>query len=139
MHERFAQVVEPGSDEAKLLAMIDGARLPRHIAVIMDGNGRWAKMRGKPRIFGHKCRCRIRPCRSLDTCARGSKIEGGHALRLFDRKLETPKGRGLRPDVDAETLYPKRNGRGKSANNIRFQAIGNIAGLSEGVQKEISW
>ena len=33
---------------------IDLERLPRHVAIIMDGNGRWAKMRGKPRTFGHR-------------------------------------------------------------------------------------
>ena len=38
----------------ELKEQIDIQRLPRHIAVIMDGNGRWAKERGKPRIFGHQ-------------------------------------------------------------------------------------
>ena len=54
MHENFAKVIKPKSAEAELLAQIDPARLPEHIAVIMDGNGRWAKQRGKPRIFGHR-------------------------------------------------------------------------------------
>jgi undecaprenyl diphosphate synthase len=40
--------------EAQLLAQIDLERLPRHIAVIMDGNGRWAKRRRLPRIAGHR-------------------------------------------------------------------------------------
>jgi undecaprenyl pyrophosphate synthase len=40
MHEHFAGIIKPGSREAKLLDAIDPARLPRHIAVIMDGNGR---------------------------------------------------------------------------------------------------
>src|SRR3954451_22114289 len=54
MHKNFDGIVKPDSDEAKLLAAIDFDRLPRHIAIIMDGNGRWAKLRGKPRISGHK-------------------------------------------------------------------------------------
>ena len=40
--------------EAQLLAQVDLDRLPRHIAVIMDGNGRWAKRRRLPRIAGHR-------------------------------------------------------------------------------------
>ena len=54
MHENFAEILKPNSTDAKLLAAIDLERLPQHIAVIMDGNGRWAKKRGKPRIFGHR-------------------------------------------------------------------------------------
>ena len=37
-----------------LVDRIDKTRLPNHIAIIMDGNGRWAKKHGKPRVFGHK-------------------------------------------------------------------------------------
>ena len=47
-------LAEPGSIEAELLARIDRSRLPRHIAVIMDGNGRWAKQRSLPRVEGHR-------------------------------------------------------------------------------------
>src|SRR3954467_15001256 len=54
MHENFAKVVKPASEEAELLAQIDFARLPEHVAIIMDGNGRWAKQRGRPRVFGHR-------------------------------------------------------------------------------------
>src|SRR5262245_3792591 len=46
--------VLPGSVEAALLARLDAARLPRHVAIIMDGNGRWAKERRMPRIEGHR-------------------------------------------------------------------------------------
>ena len=69
MHENFVKVIKPKSDEAELLAAIDLARLPQHIAIIMDGNGRWAKQRNKPRIFGHKAGAEsVRAI--LDTCAR---------------------------------------------------------------------
>ena len=54
MHENFAKLIRPGSRDAQLLEEIDAARMPRHVAVIMDGNGRWAKLRGKPRIAGHR-------------------------------------------------------------------------------------
>lgn len=136
MHERFAKVIEPASGDAKLLAAIDPGRLPRHIAVIMDGNGRWAKMRGKPRIFGHKAGAEsVRSI--LDTCAR-LKIE---ALTLYAFSTENWK----RPKAEVTGLMSmlKRYIRSEMAevasNNIRFQAIGNIAGLSDTVQKELAW
>jgi len=50
----FENVVEPGTQEALLLEKIDPQRLPRNIAVIMDGNGRWAGSRNLSRIEGHK-------------------------------------------------------------------------------------
>jgi undecaprenyl diphosphate synthase len=136
MQERFAQVIETGSEDARLLGQIDVARLPRHIAVIMDGNGRWAKMRGKPRIFGHKAGAESVKA-ILDTCAR-LKIE---AITLYAFSTENWK----RPKAEVSGLMSmlKRYIRSEIAevrsNNIRFQAIGNIAGLSEGVQKELAW
>src|SRR4029450_11193540 len=65
----FKGVVKPGTKEAKLLAAIDPTRLPQHIAVIMDGNGRWAKLRGKPRISGHREGADSVKA-IIDTCAR---------------------------------------------------------------------
>ncbi|MCC7294870.1 MAG: undecaprenyl diphosphate synthase family protein, partial [Acidobacteria bacterium] len=46
--------LEDGSEEAGLALRLDAARIPRHVAVIMDGNGRWAAERGLPRVEGHK-------------------------------------------------------------------------------------
>ena len=48
------EVVPTGSEEQSLLRSIDFARLPRHVAVIMDGNGRWASLRHKRRVEGHR-------------------------------------------------------------------------------------
>src|SRR6201992_1023535 len=50
----LTKLAEPGSIEETLLEKIDFSRLPRHIAVIMDGNGRWAKQRHLPRVEGHR-------------------------------------------------------------------------------------
>lgn len=136
MHENFARVVKPGTKEAALLEAIDATRLPRHIAVIMDGNGRWAKKRGKPRIFGH--RAGAESVRSiLDTCAR-LRIE---AVTLYAFSTENWK----RPKAEVSGLmsmlkrYLRSELKEVRENNIRFQAIGNIAGLSADVQKEIAW
>ncbi|MEJ2111661.1 MAG: di-trans,poly-cis-decaprenylcistransferase, partial [Acidobacteriota bacterium] len=49
----LAGFTEPGSPEAVLLNRIDQNRVPKHIAIIMDGNGRWAGERKLPRVAGH--------------------------------------------------------------------------------------
>lgn len=136
MKENFAGVIEPNSAEAEMLAQLDETRLPRHIAVIMDGNGRWAKMRGRPRIFGH--REGAESVRSiLDTCAR-LRIE---AVTLYAFSTENWK----RPKAEVSGLmsmlkhYIRSEMKEVNANNIRFQAIGDINGLAADVQKEIAW
>lgn len=136
MHSNFKDVIKPDSEEAKLLASLDAARLPRHIAVIMDGNGRWAKKRGKPRIFGH--RAGGDSVKSIvDTCARLEIT----AVTLYAFSTENWK----RPKTEVAGLMQmlKRFLRNElenvRRNNIRFQAIGNISGLAEDVQKEIAF
>ena len=135
MHENFVKVVKSDSEEAKLLAQIDLARLPQHIAVIMDGNGRWAKRRGKPRIFGHRAGAEsVRAI--LDTCAR-LEIK---AVTLYAFSTENWK----RPEDEVSglmqmlKLYLKKELKTVHKNNIRFQAIGKIEGLSEDLQKQIT-
>ena len=49
-----ARLAEPGSPEELLVRRLDLTRLPRHVAIIMDGNGRWAKSRNLPRVEGHR-------------------------------------------------------------------------------------
>ena len=135
MLENFAEVVKPNSNEAKLLSQIDFQKLPQHVAVIMDGNGRWAKMRGKPRIFGH--RAGVESVRALvDTSAR-FQIK---ALTLYAFSTENWK----RPADEVGSLMQmlKRFLRSElktlHRNNIRFQPIGKIEGLREDVQKELA-
>jgi undecaprenyl diphosphate synthase len=134
MHENFAKVIKPKSEEAKLLAQIDSARLPNHVAIIMDGNGRWAKQRGKPRIFGHRAGAEsVRAI--LDTCAR-LQIK---AVTLYAFSTENWK----RPQDEVSGLmqmlkvYLKKELKTVHKNNIRFQAIGKIEGLSKEIQKEL--
>ena len=135
MQENFAGIVEPKTAEAKLLAAIDPARLPAHIAVIMDGNGRWARARGKPRIFGH--RSGSDSVKSIiDTCAR----MGIGAVTLYAFSTENWK----RPKAEVSGLMQmlkrvlRRELKDVHRNNIRFQAIGNIAGLAPDVQAELA-
>lgn len=135
MHENFAGIVKPTTAEAKLWSAIDAARLPQHIAVIMDGNGRWAKQRGKPRIFGHRAGAEsVRAI--IDTCTR-LEIK---AVTLYAFSTENWK----RPRTEIKGLmqmlkrYIRSDLREVHKNNIRFQAIGNISGLAEDVQKEVA-
>lgn len=134
MHDNFAGIVKPNSAEAKLLAAIDRVRLPAHIAVIMDGNGRWAKARGKPRIFGHRAGAEsVRAI--IDTCAR-LQIK---AVTLYAFSTENWK----RPRAEISGLmqmlkrYIRSDLKEVHGNNIKFQAIGKLEGLAEDVQKEI--
>ncbi len=136
MHENFAAIVKPNSAEAKLLASIDPDRLPQHIAVIMDGNGRWAKRRGKPRIFGHRAGAESVKA-IIDTCAR-LQIK---AVTLYAFSTENWK----RPKAEVSGLMSmlkkvlRRELAEVTASNIRFQAIGNIEGLAPDVQAELAY
>jgi undecaprenyl diphosphate synthase len=136
MLESFRKVIKPGTRDAKLLAAIDLARIPRHVAVIMDGNGRWAKLRGKPRIAGH--RAGAESVRSIiDTSAR----LGIDAVTLYAFSTENWK----RPKDEVSGLmsmlkhYLRKELKEVLENNIRFVPIGNIHGLSSDVQKEIEY
>jgi undecaprenyl diphosphate synthase len=136
MADHFAEIIKPDSTDAKLLASIDHARLPRHIAIIMDGNGRWAKKRGKPRIFGHRAGAESVKA-IIDTCAR---LEIG-AVTLYAFSTENWK----RPKAEVSGLMSmlkkvlRRELDEVTAHNIKFQAIGNIAGLAPDVQAELAY
>jgi undecaprenyl diphosphate synthase len=134
MHEHFAGIVKPQTDEARMLKMIDASRLPEHIAVIMDGNGRWAKQRGKPRIFGHRAGSESVKA-IIDTCAR----LGIKAVTLYAFSTENWK----RPKTEVSGLMQmlkrvlRRELNTVHKNNIRFQPIGIIDGLDPDVRAEL--
>ena len=109
-------------------------RLPRHVAIIMDGNGRWAQERGELRMFGHRAGSQtIRVV--LEECAR----LGIEALTLYSFSLENWK----RPAEEVEALMSlalhhlidERANLVKS--NVRFRQVGRRAGLPEAVLREI--
>lgn len=135
MRENFAGIVKPNTAEARLLAAIDPERIPAHIAVIMDGNGRWAKQRGKPRIFGHRAGSESVKA-IIDTCAR-LEVK---AITLYAFSTENWK----RPRAEVSGLMSmlkkvlRRELAEVHGNNIRFQAIGHISGLAPDVQKELA-
>jgi len=96
LHEAYWNRSQPGERDWDLAQAIDPARLPAHIAIIMDGNGRWAGRRRLPRVAGHKAG--IGPVRStVETCAR----LGVKALTLYAFSIENWK----RPRAEVETLW----------------------------------
>jgi undecaprenyl diphosphate synthase len=131
----FAEVVESNSRDELLLASIDWDRLPRHVAIIMDGNGRWAAKRGQPRIAGH--RAGVEAVRAaVDTGAR----LGLKALTLY--AFSTENWKRPRLEVDALMRMLRRYLRLEldeiQRQNIRFQAIGRIEALAKNVREEIT-
>ena len=135
MHENFREIIKPNSEEAEMLAAIDSARLPQHIAIIMDGNGRWAKQRGKQRIFGH--RAGVESVRAIvDTSARLNL----RAVTLYAFSTENWK----RPKTEVSGLmqmlkhYLRSELKEIHRQNIKFQTIGRIEALDKSVRKEIA-
>lgn len=108
--------------------------LPRHIAVIMDGNGRWAKKRGAARIFGH--RSATKSVREItEQCAE----IGVEFLTLYAFSTENWARPKLEVDALMELLV---SSLGKELdtlmkNNVRLNAIGNIAGLPKNCEYEL--
>jgi undecaprenyl diphosphate synthase len=130
----FAEVVRKGSRDEMLLAAVNWDRLPRHVAIIMDGNGRWAASRGQPRIAGH--RAGVEAVRAaVDTGAR----LGLGALTLY--AFSTENWKRPRLEVDALMRMLRRYIRIEideiDRQNIRFQTIGRTEALADNVQREI--
>ena len=131
----FAEVVSKGSPDERLLTSVDWDRLPRHVAVIMDGNGRWAAQRGQPRIAGH--RAGVEAVRAtVDTGAR----LGLGALTLY--AFSTENWKRPRYEVDALMRMLRKYLRLEldeiDRQNIRFQTIGRIEALAPTVRNEIA-
>ena len=129
------EALKLGSPEWALAQAIDPERLPRHIAIIMDGNGRWARRRSLPRVAGHSAG--IEPVRrTVETCAR----LGLNALTLYAFSVDNWK----RPRAEVETLwrllraYLRREIPEMMQNNIRFRPVGRLSGLPEMVRSELA-
>jgi undecaprenyl diphosphate synthase len=127
-------VIEKGSIEETLLDRLDFARLPAHVAIIMDGNGRWAEKRKLPRVEGH--RAGIAAVReTVETCAR----LGLSVLTLYAFSVENWK----RPKSETSTLmrllkqYLRLELSTLLRNNIRFQVLGRLGDLPTDVVREL--
>ena len=130
----FLEALTPGDADWTLATALDPARLPEHIAIIMDGNGRWANRRSLPRVAGHKAG--IGPVRStVESCAR----LGIKALTLYAFSVENWK----RPRTEVNTLmmllkrYIRLELSTLLKNNIQFRVIGRSEDLAPDVRHEL--
>jgi undecaprenyl diphosphate synthase len=120
--------------EKQLLSLIHKDRLPRHVAIIMDGNGRWAEIRGLPRIAGH--REGIQSVRDVVTTSRELGI---YALTIYAFSLENWQ----RPHEEIKELmtllqlYLKKELPTLMKHGIRFRTIGRIKRLPKTVIRQI--
>ena len=124
-------------NETELYRRLDPGRLPNHIAIIMDGNGRWAKRRHLPRVAGH--RSGVTAVRStVETAAR----IGIPALTLYAFSEENWK---KRPQSEVDFLmgllsrYLKAEVPILNKNNIRLEYIGRQHELPPDVQERMEW
>jgi undecaprenyl diphosphate synthase len=123
--------------ESEVYRHLDPARLPQHIAIIMDGNGRWAKRRHMPRVAGH--RAGVEAVRStVQTAAR----IGIRAITLYAFSEENWK---KRPKSEVDFLmrllsrYLKAEVPTLNKNNIRMEYIGRQQQLPDDVQERMAW
>ena len=113
---------------------INQNKIPKHIAIIMDGNGRWAKQREKPRIFGHK-----NAIKSVRETVEGCAEIGVKYLTLYAFSTENWKRPKLEVRALMELLVHSIHGEVKTLNknDIRLQVIGNIESLPQSTKKEL--
>ncbi|MGZ3746741.1 MAG: isoprenyl transferase [Pseudobdellovibrionaceae bacterium] len=109
--------------------------LPKHLAIIMDGNGRWAQVRHKPRIFGHIKGTRV--AKKIITACSRKKIKN---LTLYAFSTEN----WLRPQSEVAFLmqllrrYLKKETENLIKENIRFSIIGDISKVPDDVKEAIT-
>jgi undecaprenyl diphosphate synthase len=132
--KELLQALKPGEHDWRVATQLDPKRLPAHIAIIMDGNGRWAKQRNLPRIIGHKAG--VSAVRTtVETCAQ----LGLEALTLYAFSVENWK----RPRHEIDGLwrllvvYLRRELATLMDNDIQLVAIGRLESLPDSIQAEL--
>jgi undecaprenyl diphosphate synthase len=133
--EDILAVVPSGSPEEILARQVNFDRLPQHVAVIMDGNGRWAAQRHLPRVEGHRA-----GIESVREVVEGSARLGIKVLTLYAFSVENWK----RPATEVSTLmtllkrYLRLELNTLLRNNIRFRVIGRASELAPDILGELS-
>ncbi len=135
MHE-FETLIERGSPDDFLFRQLDPARLPRHLAIIMDGNGRWAKRRGQARIAGHPAG--VEAVRTtVENCAR----LGIPTLTLYAFSSENWR----RPRLEVTMLMRllqeclRREVPLLNRHGVRLRFIGRLEALSAEIRKALDY
>jgi undecaprenyl diphosphate synthase len=132
--EDLLAVIPTGSPEEALAKQLNFDRLPRHVAVIMDGNGRWAAQRHLPRVEGHRA-----GIDSVREIVESSARLGIPVLTLYAFSVENWK----RPVTEVSTLmtllkrYLRLELKALLSNNIRFKVIGRAEELAQDIQDEL--
>jgi undecaprenyl diphosphate synthase len=122
------------ADEAALLDGLRQQPLPRHVAVIMDGNGRWAGLRGLPRVAGHREGVRA----ARETVRAAGRLGIGY-LTLYAFSSEN----WSRPAAEVSFLMKLLESSveeelpGLLDNNVRLRALGDLASLDDGVRRSV--
>jgi undecaprenyl diphosphate synthase len=121
-------------ENINLIDTIDKSRLPKHIAIIMDGNGRWAQQRGEQRVFGHN-----NGVQSVRETAEAAAELGIRYLTMY--AFSTENWNRPKEEVDAlmHLLVVTISNEIKTLNdnNIRLRTIGNVHCLNPEVKKEL--
>ena len=134
MFEDMEGFIKPGTKEAALIKKIDPLRLPKHVAVIMDGNGRWAKKRLLPRVEGHRA-----GQKSVREIIEISARLGIKVLSLYAFSKENWK----RPRLEVDTLwrlleeYLSKEGHILSEKDMRLKVIGQREAIPETPRREL--
>ena len=132
--EDLLAVVSPGSSDEKLAQQVNFDHLPAHVAIIMDGNGRWAAQRHLPRVEGHRA-----GIDSVRDVVESSARLGIEVLTLYAFSVENWK----RPRTEVNTLmmllkrYLRLELGTLLKNNIRFRVIGRPDELATDVRHEL--
>lgn len=134
IHQSQAVIFVSENSEQHWLDQIDHDRLPRHIAIIMDGNGRWAKARNRPRIKGHKAAISAVQA-TVDACV----SLGIEHLTVYAFSTENWK----RPAAEIGTLmallrqYLRLELKTVMKHKIRVQGIGDLEQLGAGIRRDL--
>ena len=113
---------------------LDLEKLPRHVAIIMDGNGRWAKKRGRSRTYGHR-----HGVTSVREAAESAAELGIEYLTLYAFSAENWKRPKLEVDALMKLLLQTINKETKTLhdNNIRLNAIGDLEAMPQAIRKKL--
>ncbi|BDG02460.1 isoprenyl transferase [Anaeromyxobacter oryzae] len=128
-------MTNPRSPLAELEARVKARPLPRHVAIIMDGNGRWAEQRGLPRVAGHR-----EGSESVRAVTRTARRIGVEALTVYAFSAEN----WARPDDEVDALmqlladYLDSERAEMMENGIRLNAIGELDRLPESVRGRLA-
>src|SRR5215216_7721244 len=132
--EQLLAWIPPGSPDEALTRQVNFDQLPAHVAIIMDGNGRWAAQRHLPRVEGHRA-----GIESVRETVEGSARLGIQVLTLYAFSVENWK----RPAAEVSTLmlllkrYLRSELNTLLRNDIRFKVVGRIEDLAPDVQQEL--